>query len=184
MDNGKYSIGQTVFLIPKNANKILPAIIKEEIITRRVDGEKIDFIVSVGPPGQVKNINIEKLDCDVCGSIEEVKEMLGVALQEMVIQFNKNIEQLCQTALTNATKWYGTVQTNISQNSSNEKIDPSILVSDSEQMMPLHQPFSNNPQDQQQALRQTLTQRISVPEDNIEGLKVQLPDGRIVPVRQ
>lgn len=93
-------IGRIVYVITKTTEAIIPVIIKEKNICESLDGEKITFKVLAGEPGKPKILDLSKIDSEVFGSIEEVKEFLMTNCQN-------GIDRECRAAEERAQKWYG-----------------------------------------------------------------------------
>lgn len=205
--------------------------IQEEIINRRLDGEKVSYIVQMGAHGKAKTVNLDKIDGEVFGTLDEVKESMEKELQARVAAFNENVDKLCEEASHLSQQWYGEqLQQLNGQSGDPTKIDPAAFIAEQnnagyhqQQQMPQNQnngqspyyyqqppqqtyqhpnaqmmggynnqgymgpimPMSPHPQHQQQALQETLRQRVQLPDDVGEILgNVEMPDGRVIPVRQ
>jgi hypothetical protein len=193
----KFHFGQVVFVLANQSQQIVPAIIQQEVFTRSFEGEKVSYIVQMGPKEKSKYVNLDKVDGEIFGTIEEVKVRLDKELQDLIANFNDNVEKLCNNALMLSDKWYGEQLKQLPNSGTDpNKIDPVSFINDNTPQpqpqsqpqqiyVPPIQPYSFNAQDQQQALRQTLMQRMITSEEVMHGEPmVQLPDGRIVPLRQ
>ena len=220
--SNSFRFGQIVYVLSPQSKKIFPAIIEQEIINRRLDGEKVSYIVQMGAPGKARSVNLDKIDGEVFGAMEDVRARLEQELEIFVKNFNDNIDKLCEEANTMANKWYGEQLQQLNNNNNGgtggsdpSKIDPAAFIAEqqyqqpqyynpnqqqlmhnSQQMMvpgnqlyiPQHQPvmpMSNTPQDHALALRQTLYNRVVVPDDNdLSGMQVEVSPGKFLPVRQ
>jgi len=93
-------IGQVVYIISKKNQTIVPAIIHEENVCKRIDGEQITYKVLIGEPNKAKLIDLSKIDTDVFSSVDEVRDHL-------LTNFTKILDEACSNATTMSQKWYG-----------------------------------------------------------------------------
>lgn len=124
--NRTLSIGQVIYVLSNKAQKIVPAIVIEEVVVKKLDGHHVSWKVSVGPPGKEKVIESNRLDGDIYTSLEEIRAVLhkrlATFLDELVNEANKRVKQ-----------WYGEQQAEINSlqgnsDNPNEKIDPENLI--------------------------------------------------------
>jgi hypothetical protein len=123
-ENTNLSIGQIIYVLSNKAQKIIPAVVVEEMIVKKIDGNQISWKVSVGPAGKEKTIDSKRLDGELYSSLEEVQ---GV-LEERLGQF---INQIVIDAEKRAQSWYGQKTKQLEEKlSQSDKIDPDSLVDD------------------------------------------------------
>ena len=155
------------------SQRIVPGLIKEEVITRRVDGETISYIVSLGPEGKTKTMDLSKIDGEVFGSLEEVRQKTEQDLEILIEKYRAQAVELCNEAEKLATSWYG--EQVAQQSTANKLFDPSTVLDNTQ---------PPRIQDKE-ALKQELIKKWSVmPEDPSEGGEVMVEiNGKIVPVK-
>ena len=121
-----FQIGQLIFVVSNKTQTVLPGLIQEETRSRNLNGELISYKVLVGPPNSPKArvFDLSRVDGDVYGSTEEVKEA-------MLHRFTDFVDNICAKAQQNATEWYGGINVNGNQMStSGEKVDPAAIMND------------------------------------------------------
>lgn len=128
--NSALSIGAVIYVLSNKAQKVVPAIVVEEVLVKKLDGNHISWKVSVGPPGKERIVDSNRLDGVIYPSLEDVRAELHKRLEsfldEMILEAEKRVEN-----------WYGkqTAQLRSAQGISedpNDKIDPDNLISDIE----------------------------------------------------
>ncbi|MFA6049792.1 MAG: hypothetical protein WC761_01225 [Candidatus Paceibacterota bacterium] len=124
--DGTLSIGQVIYVLSNKAQKIVPAIVVEEVVVKKMDGNHISWKVSVGPAGKEKVIDSSRLDGDIYKSLEEIREVLHKRLATF-------LDELVNEAGRRVELWYGPqmAQMTPSQKGESEldKIDPENLIS-------------------------------------------------------
>lgn len=123
-ENSSLEIGQIIYVLSNKAQKIIPAIVVEEITVKTIEGNQSSWKVSVGPQGKEKTIDSKRLDGELYGSIEEVQGVLKERL-------NAFIDQIVLDAQKKVSAWYGTktsALSSVKNEDPNEKVDPESLV--------------------------------------------------------
>jgi hypothetical protein len=123
-ENSSLEIGQIIYVLSNKAQKIIPAIVVEEITVKTIEGNQSSWKVSVGPQGKEKTIDSKRLDGELYGSIEEVQGVLKDRLDGF-------INQIVSDAQKKVSSWYGTktATLNASRNEDqNGKVDPESLI--------------------------------------------------------
>ena len=116
-----YEIGQVVFIVPEQAQTILPGIVVEEITVRKINGNSTSWKLKVGSPEKAKIIDSEKVNGEVYGSLEEVRVVISNKLSDYLNKVTADAEGLVE-------KWYGK---DIAEKQKNlPRISPSSLDSD------------------------------------------------------
>lgn len=127
-ENSSLEIGQIIYVLSNKAQKIIPAIVVEEITVKTIEGNQSSWKVSVGPQGKEKTIDSKRLDGELYGSIEEVQAVLKDRL-------NSFIDQIVMDAQKKVSAWYGTKTAALNENKiedPNEKVDPESLVDETD----------------------------------------------------
>lgn len=127
-ENSSLEIGQIIYVLSNKAQKIIPAIVVEEITVKTIEGNQSSWKVSVGPQGKEKTIDSKRLDGELYGSIEEVQGVLKDRL-------NTFIDQIVSDAQKKVSAWYGTKTNALASTRNedpNEKVDPESLVDESD----------------------------------------------------
>lgn len=124
--NKSLSIGQVIYVLSNKTQKILPAVVVEEVIVKKLDGNHVSWKVSVGPAGKEKVIDSNRLNGDIYISLDDIREVLhkrlAAFLDDLIGEADKRVEA-----------WYGkqTIKSLGSLTNSedpNEKIDPEGLM--------------------------------------------------------
>ena len=95
-----YSIGQVLFLVSKQDQKVIPMQIIEEVRRKNLDGETIDYLVKLPSTGD-KKINLKKIDAHVYEDLD----MLKAALLEKAQDLIENISHKAGELATNKFNW-------------------------------------------------------------------------------
>ena len=197
-----FQIGQIVYLLSDKAEAIVPAIVVEELILKKLDGNTVTWKMAVGPPEKKKILASSDLDGEIYTSLEEIREVMTIRLTSFVTNLVAQAEKRTQV-------WYGKqMVTNPSMSSGGGKIDPASLIDsidgpstslNESQQMPggdsfkVKAPINQGPlrPSQESAGSSSLRQKLlemATPDDgevvdSSESNMVVLPDGRTVPVK-
>lgn len=153
-----FQIGQLIFVVSNKSQTVLPGIIQEETVSKNLNGEMVSYKILIGPPNSPRSkiIDLSRVDGEVYGSAEEVKEI-------MLKRFTDYVDGICQKAQQNAQEWYGGINTNNQSINVGEKLDPATLMNDINNGQPQYVQIHGNqaipmspgmPQNYQQARRQ------------------------------
>lgn len=119
--NSSLKIGQIIYVLSNKAQKIIPAIVIEEMTVKKLEGNEVSWKVSVGPTGKEKIIDSKRLDGELYASLDEVQGIL-----------KERLEQFIQTIVEDASKradiWYGSKSKIAEQTAAEDKVDPDSLV--------------------------------------------------------
>ena len=177
-----FQIGQIIFILSNKDQTVLPGIVQEEIVSRRLDGDSVNYKISIGPVGKNRIVDLEKVDGEVYGSLDDIRQILTQRITSFV-------DQLCETTNERVRKWYGEkASVGVTPESPGDKIDPSLFIDQVAGQQNSLQPY----QQQQQQMssyqpplhqaRQQLKERLTAPlegERGPGGPTVQLTDGSI-----
>ena len=193
------TIGQVIYVLSNKAQKIVPAIVVEEVVVKKLDGHHVSWKVSVGPAGKEKVIDSSRLDGDIYTSLDEIKEVLH---KRLALFLNDIISE----AEKRAANWYGEKIKSVTPNKidaeSSEKIDPDQLLVDIEtpsvsNVVPMsgrQQSNSNKPPSSTVMGQDELRKRMAdIADENVplggqdgrqvvDSQEVNLPDGQTVRV--
>jgi hypothetical protein len=189
--NSNLKIGQIIYVLSNKAQKIIPAIVIEEMTVKTLDGNQISWKVSVGPTGKEKIIDSKRLDGELYESLDEIQGVLKNRLEDF-------IEQLVKEAETRANTWYGSKMKFVNNNNNEGKIDPDSLI---DEEAPAASPASllasssaekkkNTGVSKAQAAKEARNKLIAaMSEENpkmsgdiMDQEQIQLPDGQVVKV--
>lgn len=100
----KHQIGQVIYILSEKAQKIIPAIIAEEMIhkVRKPDGihEIVNYKIYVGPRDKQQILDLQDLRGEIFSSVEEVRKLLSDRLQNY-------LQNIVEKAKANVKSWYG-----------------------------------------------------------------------------
>lgn len=117
-----FRIGQIVYVLSEKAEAIVPAIVVEEMVVKKLDGSSVSWKVAVGPPDKKKIVASHDISGDVFMSLDEIKEVMTKRLAAYV-------DNLIGEARQRTESWYGKrVEQPEQKESSNGKIDPASLI--------------------------------------------------------
>ena len=185
-------IGQVIYVLSNVKQKIVPAIVVEEIVVKKIDGNQVSWKVSVGPPGKEKIVDSNRLDGDIYSSLDEIRDVLykrlSSFLDDLVAEAEKRVES-----------WYGhqvskgssvSESSNVSSGREPDKIAPENLLTEFEShsasKITQHAVALQN-QEKEKA-REELRKKLSGEEPEtqngtiLESEYLELPDGRKVKV--
>jgi hypothetical protein len=158
-----YELGQIIYVLSNKTQSVVPAVIEEEFVHKKLNGNVINYKVSIGPPGRKKIVDLEKIDGEVFVSLDDIRNTLTERLTGFVNDLVNSTEE-------RAKAWYG------GQNSaptadvkmSGDKIDPQTFLEQAAtptaQPKPLPAPRSADPR---QAMRDQLRTLVAGPEENL-----------------
>ena len=95
-----YSIGQVLFLVSKQDQKVIPMQIVEEVRRKNLDGETIDYLVKLPSMGD-KKINLKKIDAHVYEDLDTLKAALLEKAQDLI----ENISHKAGALATTKFNW-------------------------------------------------------------------------------
>lgn len=118
-----YEIGQIVYVLSDKAEAIVPAIVVEELVHKKLDGNSISWKVAVGPPEKKKIVASDELSGEIYTTLEELQSA-------MIKRLTSFVDNLVDGARHRTEKWYGKITKPIPEVSekSGGKIDPADLL--------------------------------------------------------
>lgn len=119
-----FEIGQIVYVLSDKAEAIVPAIVVEELIHKKLDGNSISWKVAVGPPSKKKIVASDELSGEIYTSLDEIKKVMLKRLSVFVID-------LVEKAHKRTELWYGKQILKPKEEeikASDGKIDPASLL--------------------------------------------------------
>lgn len=202
--NKSLSIGQVIYVLSNVKQKIVPAVVVEEIVVKKLDGNHVSWKVSVGPPGKERIVDSNRLDGDIYGSLDEIRDVLfkrlSSFLNDLVKEAEKRVELWYgqQVSTSKLDDLDGTTDSS-SQVERNDKIAPENLISEFEshatmssrspQMGAKQDTPASSPPPQKNQLQNKLRQMIDPDLDAsstsngnnvLDSEEIELPDGRKV----
>lgn len=160
-NSNKMEVGKIVYILSNKTQKIVPAQIVEETITKKITGNVVSWKYFVGSKDKGKIIDSNMLDGEVYPDLASVKTVLNKRL-------NTFLEDLIEDAKKRVSAWYGEIPVSgladiNSETLDSQKIDPGVFLT-----------TNNIPESAQEGLRKAA---IEPGEDYLE-----LPDGQLVKV--
>ena len=183
--NNSLKIGQIIYGLSNKAQKIIPAIVIEEMIVKKLDGNEVSWKVSVGPTGKEKIIDSKRLDGELYATLDEVQGVL-----------KERLEQFIQTIVEDASKraeiWYGSKNKIVAQSKNEDKIDPDSLVEEdivsaTPKIKEIKKISAVSKAQAAKEVRNKLVAALSeesqgMPGDIADQEEIRLPDGQVVKV--
>jgi len=181
-ENSTLKIGQIIYVLSNKAQRIIPAIVVEEMTVKKLEGNEVSWKVSVGPVGKEKIIDSKRLDGELYETLSEVENVLKERLEAF-------INGIVADAQKRADVWYGNKSKIAQQASSQEKIDPDSLIDDETPIIPV--PTESKKKtglSKAQAAKEARNKLIAAMSDEqstgdlIDQESITLPDGQVVKV--
>jgi len=184
-----FEIGQVVYILSEQAQSILPGIVAEEVVIKKLSGNSTSWKVKVGHGDRAKLFDSSKIKGEVYGSLDEVREIMQTRLNEYV-------DKITVEAQERVEKWYGkeiaerekAMHTSPTPSTStfDDRIDPDILLSSIENS-PISPKFTSEAKiDPRASLRQNLMAAVipdEEPSTDGEGhMFMQGPNGERIAV--
>ena len=177
----KLNVGQVVYILSNKAQAVLPALVIKEHRTIHLDAEEVTWTVQYGPPSKQRVIESHKVDGELFGTLEEVRDVMNKRFQDYV-------ENLVENASNLQNKWYPrNASPRPGSSASPDKMDPEMMIQEIEGHNPQppvsHMP-SRGPVPQRRIFdREELKQALQADdfeEEFEEGERMKLrPDGSI-----
>lgn len=181
--NSSLQIGQIIYVLSNKAQKIIPAIVVEEVTIKKIDGNETSWKVSVGPTGKEKIIDSKRLDGELYATLDEVQSVLKQRLEQFVSAIVEDAEK-------RAAVWYGSKTKIVEQYQEEDKIDPNSLIEEDITVAPRQeQKKKTSGVTKAQAAKEARNKLIAAmseeqnnPGELIDQEEIQLPGGQVVKV--
>lgn len=130
MTDKNFEIGQVVYILSEQAQTILPGMVVEECVVKKLSGNSVSWKVKVGSGDRAKLFDSAKIKGEVYGSLDEVRNVMTHRLSEYVDKISKEAEDRVE-------KWYGkeiadrekqNTTGTISPPDPDDKLDPELLL--------------------------------------------------------
>lgn len=123
-----FDVGQVVYILSNKSQKIVPGMVVEEVIVKKLDGNQVTWKIAIGPRGKERIIEHTKLDGEIHTSLSDIETIMRKRLETF-------LSDLLKEAQDQSYQWYGKKQeinpiNNIdgSGKSSNAMVDPESLI--------------------------------------------------------
>ena len=126
-DKSSLSIGQIVYILSDKAQSVVPAIVVEEVIVKKLQGNQVSWKVSIGPKDNNRIVDSNRINGELFHSLEEVRNVL-------MERFTDFVNNLCSETEKRTETWYGKRPEFLSNNDEG-KIDPENIISSIEDKM-------------------------------------------------
>ena len=182
--NSNLQIGQIIYVLSNKAQKIIPAIVVEEMIVKTLNGNQVSWKVSVGPTGKEKIIDSKRLDGELYATLDEVQNVLKERLEQFINSIVADAEKRARVWYSSKTKLIETVN-------EEEKIDPNSLIEEDIVVTKAPEPKKKNSGlSKAQAAKEVRNKLVAAlseesqvaPGDIADQEEIQLPDGQVVKV--
>lgn len=179
-ENSTLKIGQIIYVLSNKAQKIIPAIVVEEMTVKKLEGNEVSWKVSVGPTGKEKIIDSKRLDGELYETLLEVENVLKQRLEAFV-------NGIVVDAQKRAEIWYGNKPKLVQQSATQDKIDPDTLIEEETSMLQDIKKKSGlshaqTSKEVRNKLLAALSDEQNTSTDIMEQEEIQLPDGQVVKV--
>lgn len=190
-----FEIGQVIYILSEQTQHILPGIVAEEVVVKKLTGNNTSWKIKVGQGDRSKLFDSAKIRGEVYGSLEEIRDVMTNRLTEYV-------NKLTSEASERVEKWYGKeisdrqkamlqAATGANQQSTfDDRIDPELLLNSLENTPVSTTPkFTNDPKlDPRATLRDNLRNMaldpiLDEPQDSEGQMFIQGPNGEKIAVK-
>ncbi len=120
-DKSPLSIGQIVYILSDKAQSVVPAIVVEEVIVKKLQGNQISWKVSIGPKDNNRIVDSSRINGELFHSLDEVRNVL-------MERFTDFVSNLCTETEKRTDTWYGK-RPELKINNQEENLDPENLLS-------------------------------------------------------
>lgn len=115
-------IGQIVYILSDKAEAIVPVIVVEELVHKKLDGNSVSWKVAIGPPEKKKIVSSSEISGEIYSSLEEIQVVMMKRLGGFVTDLVNKAEKRTET-------WYGKqIPKEASITKPDGKFDPSDLL--------------------------------------------------------
>lgn len=126
-DKSSLSIGQIVYILSDKAQSVVPAIVVEEVIVKKLQGNQVSWKVSIGPKDNNRIVDSNRINGEIFHSLDDVRNVL-------MERFTDFVSNLCSETEKRTETWYGKKPNQLSDNEQG-KIDPENIISSIEDNM-------------------------------------------------
>ncbi len=167
-----FEIGQVVYILAEQAETILPGMVVEECVVKKLSGNSISWKVKVGEGEKAKLYDTAKIRGEVYGNLAEIRTVMEQRLSAYVLSLIKEAE-------TRVENWYGKEIAEAQKNkmedlgfksTGEDKIDPEVLLSTLEKTPLQSSKFTP------QVEKPTLPQNLSAEERKERLRKMAIPE--------
>ena len=123
-----FDVGQVVYILSNKSQKIVPGMVVEEVIVKKLDGNQVTWKIAIGPRDKERIIEHTKLDGEIHTSLSDIETIMRKRLETF-------LSDLLQEAQDQSYQWYGKKQemntvdkTDNSDRSANAMVDPESLI--------------------------------------------------------
>jgi hypothetical protein len=122
-----FEIGQLVYILSNKNQRIVPGMIVEEIVIKKLNGNQTTWKIAIGPKGKERIVDHTKLDGDIHVSLADIEEILRKRLETF-------LSSLISEAKQQSFSWYGKANESSEKRSehindvSESKVDPETLM--------------------------------------------------------
>jgi hypothetical protein len=92
----KYFVGQIIYVLAAESNKIFPLQISEEVTRKKVSGLKVSYMVTL-PQKDIRSVPIDKVKGQLFNSVEEIKLHLKKNAERAIDKMVDNAEKIANT---------------------------------------------------------------------------------------
>lgn len=123
----EFEIGQVVYVLAEKEQIILPGIVVEEVVVKKITGNSVSWKIKVGAGDRAKLYDTSRIAGEVYGDLDELR----VA---MMNNFSNFLNDICKEADAKVEKWYGKEiaeqqKARAGNLDSMDKIDPDSMLS-------------------------------------------------------
>jgi hypothetical protein len=156
-----FQIGQIIYLLSEEAEAIVPAIVTEEQVVKKLDGNSVTWKVAVGPVNKRREVDSNNLKGELHTSLEEIRETMVKRLTDFV-------DNMIEQAKKKTEVWYGhQMLEQARSDGTGGKIDPASLLNsiDNDDMF-INKTKKSDVVSRQQSFDSNTTYRVKMPTNN------------------
>lgn len=130
MTTKNFEIGQVVYILAEEAQTILPGLVVEECVVKKITGNTTSWKVKVGVGDKARLFDSAKIKGELFGSLEEVKasmtERLLTYVSNLLTEAEGRVEKWYGKEIADREKNQGSV--NESPTGPDDRLDPELLL--------------------------------------------------------
>jgi len=87
-----YDVGQVLYVIFRNKQKVIPVRVMEQVVRRSLDGETIQYLVEI--PGRSDFVDLDSLERETYTTLQEVRDSLRQNIWKVVEEMVEKAEKI------------------------------------------------------------------------------------------
>lgn len=162
-----YDIGQVIYILSNKSQKIVPGMVVEEVVVRKLDGNQVTWKIAVGPRGKERIIEHTKLDGEIHVSLSDIEAVMRRRLETF-------LSSLLNEAQEQSNQWYGKKQDLNTKEKTAEAVAASNLMVDPESLIEASPLSTKNEKYTSQNYNDNIVESETIELENGQKVKVNI----------